>query len=169
MVSFLFGCVEVIDEFLDIGRFSPNRSRKPLFLQKLPQCSLNIELHLRNSQKYRMGIRCFSNVWWVANVQYFKLQFVTSLCVHLLLDHIGLISFLRMILVTFVLSSGLNLELNIEQDEYLDSFTPEAGVRVDITNQGQMPFPLERGLSLAPGFSTAIGLRKVSTVFCYLY
>ena len=87
----------------------------------------------------------------------------------MLLDHIGLISFLRMILVTFVLSSGLNVELNIEQDEYLDSFTPEAGVRVDITNQGQMPFPLERGLSLAPGFSTAIGLRKVSTVFCYLY
>lgn len=76
-------------------------------------------------------------------------------------DHIGLISFLRMILVTFVLSSGLNVELNIEQDEYLDSFTPEAGVRVDITNQGQMPFPLERGLSLAPGFATAIGLRKV--------
>ncbi|XP_073243066.1 epithelial sodium channel subunit alpha-like [Porites lutea] len=58
-------------------------------------------------------------------------------------------------------SHGLNLELNIEQDEYLDSFTPEAGVRVDITNQGQMPFPLERGLSLAPGFATAIGLRKV--------
>lgn len=96
-------------------------------------------------------------------------QFVTSLCVHLLLDHIGLISFLRMILVTFVLSSGLNVELNIEQDQYLDSFTPEAGVRVDITNQGQMPFPLERGLSLAPGFATAIGLRKVSRVFCYLY
>ena len=169
MVSFLFGCVEVIDEFLNIGRFIPNGSRKPQFLQKLPQCSLNNELHLRNSQKYRMGIRCFSNVWWVANVQYFKLQFVTSLCVHLLLDHIGLISFLRMILVTFVLSSGLNLELNIEQDEYLDSFTPEAGVRVDITNQGQMPFPLERGLSLAPGFATAIGLRKVWRVFCYLY
>lgn len=62
MVSFLFGCVEVIDEFLNIGRFFPNRSRKPQFLQKLPQCSLNIELHLRNSQKYRMGIRCFSNV-----------------------------------------------------------------------------------------------------------
>ena len=79
----------------------------------------------------------------------------------MLLDHIGLISFLRMILVTFILSSGLNLELNIEQDEYVDSFTPEAGVRVDITNQGQMPFPLERRLSLAPGFATAIGLKKV--------
>ena len=87
---------------------------------------------------------------------------LSHLCVFICcFDHIGLISFLRMILVTFVLSSGLNLELNIEQDEYLDSFTPEAGVRVDITNQGQMPFPLERGLSLAPGFATAIGLRKV--------
>lgn len=170
MVSFLFGCVEVIDEFLDIGRFSPNRSRKPLFLQKLPQCSLNIELHLRNSQKYRMGIRCFSNVWWVANVQYFKLQFVTSLCVHLLLwSHRSYQFSAYDLIVTFVLSSGLNLELNIEQDEYLDSFTPEAGVRVDITNEGQMPFPLERGLSLAPGFATAIGLRKVWRVFCYLY
>ena len=83
------------------------------------------------------------------------------MCVHLLLDHIGLIGFLRIILVTLILSSGLNLELNIEQDEYLDSFTPEAGVRVDITNQGQMPFPLKKGLSLAPGFATAIGLRKV--------
>ena len=74
-----------------------------------------------------------------------------------------------MILVTSILSSGLNLELNIEQDEYLNSFTPEAGVRVDITNQGQMSFPLERGLSLAPGFATAIGLRKVWGVFRNLY
>lgn len=83
------------------------------------------------------------------------------LCSFAILDHVGLISLLCMILVTSTLSSGLNLELNIEQDEYLDSFTPEAGVRVDITNQGHMPFPLERGLSLAPGFATAIGLRKV--------
>lgn len=56
----------------------------------------------------------------------------------------------------------MNLELNIEQDEYLDSFAPEAGARLDITNQGYMPFPFERGLSLATGFATAIGLRKVN-------
>ena len=62
----------------------------------------------------------------------------------------------------YLLSVGLTLELNIEQDEYLDSFTPEAGVRVDITRQGNMPFPLERGLSLPPGFASAIGLRKVN-------
>ena len=62
----------------------------------------------------------------------------------------------------FFNSAGLNLELNIEQDEYLGSFAPEAGARLDITNQGYMPFPFERGLSLAPGFATAIGLRKVN-------
>lgn len=62
MVSFLFSRVEVIDDFLGIGKFSPNRSRKHQFLQQLPQCSLSIELHLSNSQKYRMGIRCLNNV-----------------------------------------------------------------------------------------------------------
>ncbi|XP_078372158.1 epithelial sodium channel subunit alpha-like isoform X1 [Oculina patagonica] len=58
-------------------------------------------------------------------------------------------------------SHGLNLEINIEQDEYLDSFTPEAGIKIDISSQGYMPFPLERGLSLPVGFASTIGLRKV--------
>ncbi|KAJ7385390.1 ligand-gated sodium channel [Desmophyllum pertusum] len=58
-------------------------------------------------------------------------------------------------------SHGLNIEINIEQDEYLDYFTPEAGVRLDISSQGYMPFPMERGLSLPAGFASAIGLRKV--------
>lgn len=55
----------------------------------------------------------------------------------------------------------MNLEINIEQDEYLDHFTPEAGIRIDISSQGYMPFPMERGLSIPAGFATAIGLRKV--------
>ena len=59
--------------------------------------------------------------------------------------------------------SGLNLEINIEQDEYLSSFTPEAGIKIDISSQGYMPFPLERGLSLPVGFASSIGLRKVNT------
>ena len=32
---------------------------------------------------------------------------------------------------------------------------------MDISTQGEMPFPLERGVSLAPGYATMIGLRKV--------
>ncbi|PFX34956.1 degenerin mec-4-like isoform X2 [Stylophora pistillata] len=56
---------------------------------------------------------------------------------------------------------GLNLEVNVEQDNYLDKFTPEAGVRLDISSQGYMPFPMEKGLSIPVGFATSIGLRKV--------
>lgn len=33
---------------------------------------------------------------------------------------------------------------------------------MDISSQGEMPFPLERGVSLAPGYATMIGLRKVN-------
>lgn len=53
------------------------------------------------------------------------------------------------------------MEINIEQDEYIGPLTPEAGIRVDISPQGAMPFPLDKGVSLAPGYATMIGLRKV--------
>ncbi|KAM7446208.1 ligand-gated sodium channel [Porites harrisoni] len=56
---------------------------------------------------------------------------------------------------------GLSLELNIERGQYIGGITEEAGVRVDISNQGEMPFPFEKGLSIAPGYATSIGLRKV--------
>lgn len=61
-------------------------------------------------------------------------------------------------------SHGLNLEINIEQDDYLDHLTPEAGIKLDISNQGYMPFPLEKGLSLPVGFAATIGLRKVNII-----
>ena len=57
--------------------------------------------------------------------------------------------------------AGLTLELNVEQEEYIGLLTPEAGIRMDISTQGEMPFPLERGISLSPGYATMIGLRKV--------
>ncbi|XP_020604471.1 amiloride-sensitive sodium channel subunit alpha-like [Orbicella faveolata] len=61
-------------------------------------------------------------------------------------------------------SYGLSLELNIEQEQYIGALTPEAGVRIHISNQGEMPFPLDKGLSLAPGYATSIGMRKVGTI-----
>ena len=64
---------------------------------------------------------------------------------------------------SFCLFAGLTLELLLEQEQYLDSFSPQAGVRLDITTQGQMTFPMEKGLSLPPGFATAVGLRKVNS------
>ena len=57
------------------------------------------------------------------------------------------------------------MELNIEQDEYIGALTPEAGIKVSISNQGEMPFPLEKGVSLAPGYATIVKLRKVSRTF----
>ena len=35
-------------------------------------------------------------------------------------------------------------------------------MRIDISNQGEMAFPREKGLSAAPGFATSVGMRKVS-------
>lgn len=57
------------------------------------------------------------------------------------------------------------MELNVEQEEYLGLMSPEAGIKMDISPQGEMPFPLERGMSLAPGYATMIGLRKVKRHF----
>ncbi|XP_044162699.1 degenerin-like protein asic-1 [Acropora millepora] len=57
-------------------------------------------------------------------------------------------------------SHGLSLELNVEQDEYIGLMTPEAGIRMDISTPGEMPFPMEKGISISPGYATMIGLRK---------
>ena len=54
------------------------------------------------------------------------------------------------------------LELNIQQDEYIGPLTEKAGIRLDISRPGEMPFPLEKGFSIPPGFETSMGLRKVS-------
>lgn len=37
-------------------------------------------------------------------------------------------------------------------------------MRIDISDQGEMPFPLDKGLSLAPGYAMSVGMRKVSSV-----
>ena len=59
-------------------------------------------------------------------------------------------------------SAGLTLEINIEQLDYVSVLSQEAGIRVFIGGQREMPFPYEQGISVSPGFSTAIELRKVN-------
>ena len=70
-------------------------------------------------------------------------------------------SHFKFVIAISISYTGLNLELNVEQEEYIGLMTPEAGIRMDISTQGEMPFPLERGISLSPGYATMIGLRKV--------
>jgi len=62
--------------------------------------------------------------------------------------------------------------MDIEQHEYIDQLTQTAGAAVLISPRGQMPFPYEEGLSLAPGYATSMGLRMVSKCvtefYCFL-
>lgn len=60
--------------------------------------------------------------------------------------------------------SGLTLEVYLEQDEYVGSLAPDAGIRLTIHNQTAMPFPEENGINLAPGFKTGIALRLTEVI-----
>ena len=58
------------------------------------------------------------------------------------------------------------MDIFIDQAEYTD-LTDEAGVRVVLTDQTRMPFPFDEGFSVPTGFSTSVGIRKVTrTSFC---
>ena len=39
-----------------------------------------------------------------------------------------------------------------------------AGIRLVVHSQARMPFPEDEGITVSPGHSTSIGMRKVSTV-----
>ena len=49
----------------------------------------------------------------------------------------------------------------MNQKEYIPILSQEAGVRVLITGQQRIPFPVDEGFTVSPGFVTSIGLRKV--------
>ncbi len=63
--------------------------------------------------------------------------------------------------------SALQLELYIEQDEYIAELSDAAGVRVVIHNQTQMPFPEDEGFTISPGSQANMGLERVS-IYLYL-
>ncbi|XP_070543785.1 amiloride-sensitive sodium channel subunit gamma-like [Ptychodera flava] len=56
-------------------------------------------------------------------------------------------------------STGLQLTLFIEQNEYLNGSTENAGAVVLVHPPDTVPFPEEQGLELPPGFSTSLGVR----------
>lgn len=66
-------------------------------------------------------------------------------------------------------SSGLTLDLFINQQEYIPSLSQEAGVRVLLTPQRSIPFPVDEGFTVSPGFATSIGVRKVGHTHPNIY
>ena len=57
--------------------------------------------------------------------------------------------------------SGLRVTLNVDTNNYASLLTPDVGVRVLVHPPDQLPFPEERGFSVVPGFSTAVGISRV--------
>ena len=55
---------------------------------------------------------------------------------------------------------GMQLTLNIEQDEYLQSFSNEAGAIMVIHPHGEPGEPSDAGITVPPGHGARIGLRK---------
>ena len=63
-------------------------------------------------------------------------------------------------------SSGLTVELYIEQDEYVAELSENAGVIVNIHDQAVMPFPEDDGVLLAPDMYTWVGITLVRADLC---
>ncbi|KAG6926055.1 acid-sensing ion channel 1C-like [Chelydra serpentina] len=67
--------------------------------------------------------------------------------------------------------NGLELMLNIQQDEYLpvwgesDEVSYEAGVKVQIHSQGEPPFIDQLGFGVAPGFQTFVSCQQQRLVY----
>ena len=59
--------------------------------------------------------------------------------------------------------AGLQLVLDIEQNEYLPHLTDAAGVRIVVHPQERMPFPQDEGIVAAPATLTSIGIRQVDS------
>ena len=57
--------------------------------------------------------------------------------------------------------TGLQVVLNIDQEEYVMQMGEEAGVRAVIHHQDKMPFPEDEGIMAKPGFMTAITISLV--------
>lgn len=56
---------------------------------------------------------------------------------------------------------GLQLDIFLEQHEYIPELSAEAGIKVVVIDHKQHPFPFHEGVAVSPGTSTSIALRKV--------
>ena len=58
--------------------------------------------------------------------------------------------------------TGLSLTMYINQDKYIPVLTQEAGLRVLLHKQGQVPIMEEDGFDVEPGTKSGIAIQYVS-------
>ena len=59
---------------------------------------------------------------------------------------------------------GLLLIFDIKVKEYLQDLTLEEGIRILIGDQDEPLYPVEKGISIEPGVSASISIKKVKNV-----
>jgi len=61
-----------------------------------------------------------------------------------------------------LLISGLSLTLFINQSAYVPALSTQAGVRIMLHRQGEVPLIAEDGFNLSPGTKSAVAVKYVS-------
>jgi len=61
------------------------------------------------------------------------------------------------------LHAGLEMIVNIDQDNYVKDAGETAGIRLVVHSGDRIPFPEDEGITVSPGHSTSIGMQKVRT------
>ncbi len=62
---------------------------------------------------------------------------------------------------------GLQLQLNVEQYEYMSGPNSGAGIKILVHNQRQVPLMREFGIALPPGTQGNVGVTLVQVSFCF--
>ena len=57
--------------------------------------------------------------------------------------------------------SGLVLIANVNQDDYSNQVGDLAGIRVVISDQNQLAFPEDEGITVSPGYETFLEMEQV--------
>jgi len=60
-------------------------------------------------------------------------------------------------------TTGLELTVSIGQNDYVKEAGDTAGLRLIVHPAERLPMPEDEGLTISPGHTTSIGLRKVAT------
>ena len=72
------------------------------------------------------------------------------------------------VLHTYLILTGLSLELYLEQHEYIPQLTETLGYNVVVHHQDNMAYPEDHSILITPGAKTHISITRVRSVHTIL-